>query len=73
MAQQTGKAYAFFNCNASKEAIEREIPFIRKCAQTPNGLELSLIGGMDSLRGDSEIQQMARETKHSGIRLETST
>ncbi|MCX6748763.1 MAG: hypothetical protein NT076_04100 [Candidatus Pacearchaeota archaeon] len=42
MTNKTGEAYAFFNCNASKEAIEGEIPDIRRVVETANGLELSL-------------------------------
>ena len=35
-----GEAYASFNCRASQEEIEEEIPTIRRLAQIPNKLEL---------------------------------
>ena len=37
-----GKAYGFFYCNASKKAIESELPTIRKMVKTPSDLELVL-------------------------------
>lgn len=66
-----GKAYAFFDCQASKERIESEIPYIRDVVQTPSELELSLIEGMDvliGLGGFDSISQIAREAKEAGIR-----
>ena len=65
---KTGKAYAFFNCKASKGDIEKELPFIRECVQTPNALELSLMEGKDTLKGDPKLLQLAREAKDAGIR-----
>ena len=65
---KAGKAYAFFDCNASKEDIEEELPFIRKCVKTPNSLELSLINGADTLIGDSQLLQIAKEAKDAGIK-----
>ena len=47
---EIGKAYAFFNCRASKEKIEAELPTIRDLVETPYGLELSLKEGTDHLR-----------------------
>lgn len=41
-AVQTGEAYAFFNCSASKEELNSEIPAIREEAQIPGNLELTL-------------------------------
>lgn len=38
-----GKAYSFFDCDTSKQEIERELPRIRELARTPSHLELSLI------------------------------
>ena len=46
MANKIGKAYAFFNCKASKGDIEGELPFIREFVKTPNELELTLMEGM---------------------------
>lgn len=63
-----GKAYAFFNCDSSKEDIEKEIPTIRNLVQTPNALELSLMEGTDALKGDPKLLQLAREAKDAGIR-----
>ena len=65
---KVGKAYAFFNCEASKEDIEKELPFIRECVKTPNALELSLMEGTDDLTGDTQLLQIAREAKDAGIR-----
>ncbi len=39
----SGKAYAYFNCNASKEQISDALPTIREFARTPAKLELSLL------------------------------
>ena len=61
MANKTGKAYAFFNCEASKRAIERKVRFIRRHVKTPNELELSLMRCTDSLTGDSQLLQVAKE------------
>ena len=44
--KKTGKAYAFFDCDASKEEIEKELPFIRELVKTPSNLELSLTEGV---------------------------
>ncbi len=63
-----GKAYAFFDCNASKGNIEKELPFIRECVKTPNELELSLMEGTDNLIGDSQLLQIAKEAKDAGIK-----
>jgi thermostable 8-oxoguanine DNA glycosylase len=67
--KKTGEAYAFFNCRASKEEIERELPFIRDAVKTPNQLELSLTEGIDleSFK-HLELKEIAREAKETGIR-----
>lgn len=62
-----GKAYGFFYCNASKSAIESELPAIRKMVKTPSKLELSLTEGMDNLKGDSKLMALAQEAKQDGI------
>jgi len=64
---KTGKAYGFFYCNASKEAIESELPTIRKLVKTPSKLELSLTEGMDNLKGTSKLTALAQEAKQDGI------
>ena len=66
--KESGKAYAFFNCSASIEAIEEELPLIRECVRTPSNLELALMEGTDNLKGDPKLLQIAREAKKAGIR-----
>ncbi|MDP2906789.1 MAG: hypothetical protein Q8O03_02515 [Nanoarchaeota archaeon] len=66
--KNVGKAYGFFDCNASKEVIESELPTIRELVKTPSKLELSLIKGVDNLKGDSDLMSIAREAKESGIK-----
>ncbi|MBW2993764.1 hypothetical protein KY317_04280 [Candidatus Woesearchaeota archaeon] len=64
ISEKIGKAYGFFDCNASKEEIEAELPKIRELAQTPSELELSLIEGVDNLKGDPELMKyIAQEVK----------
>ena len=63
-----GKAYGFFDCNATKEEIEKEIPFIRECVQTPNELELQLMEGIDGVIGDFELLNLGEEAKDAGIK-----
>ena len=41
---------------------------IRECVKTPNSLELSLINGADTLIGDSQLLQIAKEAKDAGIK-----
>jgi hypothetical protein len=62
-----GKAYGFFNCNASKTKIEVELPTVRDLAQTPSDLELSLIEGVDKLSGDPGLMAFAKEAREAGI------
>lgn len=40
---EIGQAYGFFDCNATKEEIQGEMPEIRARAKTPKNLELSLM------------------------------
>src|SRR3989344_6393483 len=54
-----GEAYAFFDCRASQEEIEGEIPTIRRLTLMPSSLELHLMEGTDSLKGDPELRQIA--------------
>ena len=67
-AKNYGKAYAFFDCRASKEQIEAELPTIRQCVKTPSNLELSLTEGVEKLRGDNELMALAKEAKEGGMR-----
>jgi len=55
-----GKAYGFFDCNATKEEIEREIPFIRDAVDTPNQLELILTEDINSLSVDPDLFPIAQ-------------
>lgn len=63
-----GKAYGFFNCDASKEEIEAELPAIRDYAQIPSELEIVLIEGMDAVKGDNKLMSIVREAQDAGIR-----
>jgi len=66
---KTGRAYAFFNCNASKEAIEAELPTIRGLVQTPSELELSLTDNF-KLKDftDYKLRSIVKDAKKSGIK-----
>jgi hypothetical protein len=80
--EKAGKAYGFFDCRASKEQIEAELPTIRECVKTPSNLELSLTEGIYKLTGtrilgketlagkpvDAQLRDIALEAKNSGIR-----
>lgn len=63
-----GKAYGFFYCRAPREEIEAELPTLRECAQTPSQLELTLVEGLDNLKGDAKVRELAKEAKEQGIR-----
>ena len=66
-----GVAYGFFNCTASKEAIEAELPTIRSMAQTPNQLELSVIEGVDNLpvpKRDPALASIVDQAKTAGMK-----
>ena len=65
---EVGKAYAFFNCKASKEKIEAELPTIRKFVKTPSQLELSLIEGVRNLKGEFDLVELAKEAEAAGIK-----
>ena len=66
--EKEGKAYGFFNCNASKEQIAVELPAIRNFAQTPSQLELTLTEGVDGIKGDTNLVALAQQAKQKGIR-----
>lgn len=63
-----GIAYGFFDCNASKSEIESELPTIRELAQTPSGLELTLIEGVENLKCDSKLRPIVEEAKKAGLK-----
>jgi len=65
----SGKAYAFFNCNASADEIGAEVPTIRECVGTPAKLELSLFEDYDSFnlsQKDSALKSLARKAESIG-------
>ncbi len=61
-----GKAYGFFGCSASKQAIEAELPKIRSLAQTPSALELTLTEEVDHITGDPTLVHLAHTAKKNG-------
>jgi hypothetical protein len=63
-----GQAYGFFYCRESKDAIETELPTIREVTNVPSRLELSLIEGVEKLRGDSRLMEIAQQEKSEGMR-----
>ena len=65
--ENIGEAYGFFYCDASKQEIETELPKIRELVRTPYQLELSLIEGMDNIKGDEKLTALAQEAKQYGI------
>ncbi len=67
MAKKIGKAYGFFYCNASKEKIEAELPVVRKYTKTPSELELSLIKGVENLKGDPDLMSIAKTAEESSM------
>jgi hypothetical protein len=68
MEKQKGKAYAFFDCKASKETIEGALPQIRSAVETPKQLELSLTENPNDLELDADLHMIAREANEAGIR-----
>ena len=50
-----GKAYAFFDCDASKEDIKKSEPQIRGDAKTPKGLQMLLNEGISGLQIDGTL------------------
>ncbi len=62
-----GKAYAFFDCTAPKDAIEELIPKVRSAVQTPSILELQLLKGANSIEEDPQIMEIAREAQDAGL------
>ena len=63
-----GRAYAFFDCEASKDEIEGELPTIRTLVNSPRDLELSLTERLDQLEGDSQMVDIAREAQEAGMK-----
>ncbi len=67
-----GRAYAFFDCNASREEINEILPDIRDAVKTPKKLELSLVEEALSFIGynpfDPELFEISREASEAKIR-----
>lgn len=61
--QQPGKAYGFFNCKASQKEIEAELSRSRKYARTPPQLELSLLEGVDIVKGDLYLMALVESAE----------
>jgi hypothetical protein len=70
MENKIGKAYAFFDCRASKKEIESKLPTIRECVKTPRKLELVLKLTEDfdiSNMNDSRLEVIINGAKRAGI------
>lgn len=63
-----GEAYAFFDCSASREEIQREIPKIRSAVNTPSELELYLMNKQDVVSGNVELRQLFHEAREAGLK-----
>ncbi len=55
--EMIGKAYAFFDCDASKKQIEESMPQIRQDARTPRGLQMLLHEGISDLKLDKTLAE----------------
>lgn len=76
-AKTYGRAYAFFDCRASKAEIEAELPKIRQCVKTPSNLELTLTEGpckflgtriLNTPRDIPELRHYIQEAKASKMK-----
>lgn len=63
-----GKAYGFFDCRATKEQIEAELPTIRELTKVPSALELKLLEGFEALEGTPKFMEKVREAKEAGLK-----
>ena len=54
---KVGKAYAFFDCDASKQKIEKFEPQIRSEAKTPKCLQMLLNEGISGLQLDKTLAE----------------
>ena len=63
-----GRAYGVFDCRASNDRIEAEMPSIRRYVRTPSDLDLCLTEGPENLRGDTEVRAIARHAQRQGVR-----
>ena len=67
MENKKGTSYAFFNCDATKQEIEKEMPKIRDFAQTPGELELLLHENTGKLQLDTKLKQIVSTPRDSRI------
>ncbi len=58
-AKRYGRAYAFFDLNAPKTDVERELNYVR----THSDLELSLVEGEEGLKEDAEAMKALEASK----------
>lgn len=71
MKNKIGKAYAFFDCSASRDQIDAELPTIRECVKTPRELELSLMrctSPNNSIVKDSKLWALTRSAREVGMK-----
>ena len=61
-----GRAYAFFDGEASKEEIESIMPAIRHTVGTPRELQVYLREGIDDLSGDATFMKVLEEARAVG-------
>ncbi|MBT4136254.1 hypothetical protein HOD75_02160 [archaeon] len=61
--KKIGKAYAFFDSDASYEELERDMPEIRDYAQTSEGLQLLLHRGSSRLQVSDRPDTLTKEPK----------
>ena len=52
-----GRAYAFFDCDASKEEVEKSMPDVRSEAKTHKGLQMLLHEGISGLQLDEMLSE----------------
>ena len=52
-----GKAYGFIKCNKPKAQIEALMPAIRGMARTPSDLEISIVEGINNVKGDKLLHE----------------
>jgi len=55
---QVGEAYAFFNCDVSRNGLEKTLPYARRDAHTPERLELKVYEGSSELELDEELKEL---------------
>ncbi len=57
-SKNIGEAYAFFNCDVSRNGLEQTLPYARRDAQTPRELELAVYEGSSQLKFDNELRRL---------------